>query len=166
MKAFPYGYVEEGELAPAEPSARSESRFNSTICFFIVVHIHWQPVTCVSDLITSQWPRPLQTAPSKGPSLLCVLQQTRLRLYHNKPGATQRPVPHTRAHAAGVGRRNEGQIHPRLHPTHIQPAFLTLHAHLLCCILQTAAAFSQPFVDAITPDRRRGNAPGVVCKIP
>lgn len=45
----------ETELVPTESLARSESRFNSTICFFIVLQIYWQPVIYVSDLITSQW---------------------------------------------------------------------------------------------------------------
>lgn len=55
--SFSIWFHRESQLVPAEPFARSESRFNSTICFFIVLQIYWQPVTYISDLITSQWCR-------------------------------------------------------------------------------------------------------------
>lgn len=69
-ESFSIWLCRETEQVPAEPFARSESRFNSTICFFIVLQIYWQPVTYVSDLITSQWCLPLQTASSKGQPFL------------------------------------------------------------------------------------------------
>lgn len=43
-------------------------------------------------------------------------------------------------YTAGDGQRNGGQIHTPLHTTHCSDS-LSHNAHLLCCILQRAAAF-------------------------
>lgn len=48
-ESFSIWLHKEAELSPAEPLKRAETRVNSSICFFIVLQNHCQPVTYLSS---------------------------------------------------------------------------------------------------------------------